>query len=114
MEIALRRLDGVDKISISISEQRFQVTYKSGASFQPWDIREAVVKAEVAVVRFLIVARGHVHEEGGKRFFVAGKDKFLLAASPKIPSEGTISIEGTVDDSAEPLQLQISQFKPLK
>ena len=45
MEIALRRLDGVDKISISISEQRFQVTYKAGASFQPWDIREAVAKA---------------------------------------------------------------------
>jgi hypothetical protein len=114
MEIALRRLDGVDKISISISEQRFQVTYKSAASFQPWDIREAVAKAEVAVVRFQIIARGHVHEEAGKRFFVAGKNKFLLPASAKIPSESAISIEGTVDDSAEPFRLQISQFKPLK
>jgi len=47
MEIALRRLDGVDKISISISEQRFQVTYKSGASFHPRDIRDAVGKAGV-------------------------------------------------------------------
>ena len=114
MEIALRRLEGVDKISISISEQRFQVTYKSGASFQPWDIREAVAKADVEVVRFRITARGRVHEEAGKRFFVAGKDKFLLVASPKIPSESSISIEGTVDDSAEPLRLQILQFKSLK
>jgi hypothetical protein len=114
MEIALRRLDGVDKISISISEQRFQVTYKSGASFQPWEIRDAVAKAEVEVVRFRVSARGRVHEEGGKRFFVAGKDKFLLVASPKIPSESPISIEGTVDDSAEPLQLKVLQFKPLK
>jgi hypothetical protein len=114
MEIALRRLDGVDKISISISEQRFQVTYKAGASFQPWDIREAVAKAAVAVVRFRIVARGHVYEEGGKRFFVAGKDRFLLVASPKILSAGSISIEGAVDDSAEPLQLKVLQFKPIK
>src|SRR2546425_6012006 len=82
MEIALRRLDGVDKISISVSEQRFQVTYKSGASFQPRDIRDAVGKAGVEVVRFRIIARGRVHEEGGKRFFVASKDKFLLVASP--------------------------------
>ena len=114
MEIALRRLEGVDKISISISEQRFQVTYKSGASFRPWDIRNAVAKAGVEVVRFRITARGRVHEEGGKDFLVAGKDKFLLVASPKMPSIGSISIEGTVDDSAGPLQLQISQFKLLK
>ena len=114
MEIALRRLDGVDKISISIAEQRFQVTYKSGASFQPWDIRDAVAKAEVEVLRFRITARGRVHEEGGKRFFVAGKDKFLLVGSPKIFSEGLILLEGTVDDSAEPLQLKVLQFKPLK
>jgi hypothetical protein len=114
MEIALRRLDGVDKISISMSEQRFQVTYKAGASFQPQDIRGAVAKAGVEVLRFRITARGRVHEETGKQFLVAGKDKFLLVASPKISSERLISIEGTVDDSAGPLQLQISQFKLLK
>ena len=114
MEIALRRLDGVDKISISISEQRFQVTYKAGASFQPSDIRDAVEKAEVEVIRFRIIARGRVHEERGKQFFVAGKDRFLLVASPKILSAGSISIEGAVDDSAEPLQLKVLQFKPTK
>lgn len=85
MEIALRRLEGVDKISISISEQRFQVTYKPGASFQPWDIRDAVAKAEVEVVQFRISARGRVQQQGERRFLVAGKDKLLLVASPKIP-----------------------------
>ena len=114
MEVALRRLDGVDKISISISEQRFQVSYKRGATFEPSEIRDAVAKAAVKVVAFRIVARGRVHEEGGKRFFVAGKDKFLLTASPKIPSEQPTSIEGTVDDSTEPLQLKVMQFKLLK
>jgi hypothetical protein len=114
MEIALRRLDGVDKISISMSEQRFQVTYKSGASFQPSDIRDAVGRAGVEVVRFRIAARGRIQEEGGKQFFVAGKDRFLLVASPDMPFKGSVSIEGTVDDSARPLQLKVSQFKALK
>src|SRR6266700_7336353 len=99
MEIALSHLDGVDKISISISEQRFQVTYKSGASFQPWNIRAAVAKAKVEVVRFRIIARGRVHEEGSKRFFVAGKNKFLLGGCPKNFSESSISVWGTGDDS---------------
>ena len=113
MEIALRRLDGVDKISISISEQRFQITYKPGAHFQPSEIRDAVAKADVEVVRFRIIARGRALAEGGRRFFVAGKDKFLLTASPKIPLESTISIEGTVDDSGEPPRLKILAIKPL-
>src|SRR5439155_6898822 len=78
MEIALRRLDGVDKISISVSEQRFQVTYKSGASFQLELMRDAEGKAGVEVVRFRIIARGRDHDEGGKGFFLARLDKFLL------------------------------------
>jgi|SRR5919108_2485105 hypothetical protein len=114
MEVALRRLDGVDKVSISISEQRFQLTYKPGSTFQPWDIRDAVAKAEVEVVQFRISARGRVQEERGKLFFVAGKEKFLLVASSKIPSAGPVSVEGAVDDSAEPLQLKVLKFNPLK
>ena len=84
------------------------------SSTQLAHIRDAVEKAEVEVIRFRIIARGRVHEERGKQFFVAGKDKFLLPASPKIPSDGTISIEGTVDDSADPLQLKVLRFKLLK
>jgi hypothetical protein len=114
METALRQLEGVDKISISMTEQNFEVTYKPGAVFQPSDIRAAVGKAGVEVLRFRISARGRVEEQEGKRFFLAGKEKFLLAGSPKIPSDSPVSIEGTVDDSAEPLQLEVLELKPLK
>jgi hypothetical protein len=114
MEIALRRLDGVSKIYISIREQRFELTYKPGATFQPEEVRDAVARAEVDVLRFRINARGRVHEESGKRFFMAGKNKFLLVASPKLPSESPISVKGTVDDSAVPLRMTVVQFKPLK
>jgi hypothetical protein len=112
METALRRLDGVDKISISVSEQKFQVTLKPGAAFNPADIRAAVGKAGVKVVRFRIDARGRVEEQGGKRYFFAGEDKFLVAAPAKM-ADGPVAIEGTVDDAAAPWQLKILKSKPL-
>jgi len=112
METALRRLDGVDKISISVSEQKFQVTLKPGAAFHPSDIRAAVGKAGVKVVRIRIAARGRVEEQGGKRYFVAGEDKFLVAAPAKI-LDGPVAIEGSIDDGATPWQLKILKSKPL-
>ena len=112
METALRRLEGVDKISISVSEQKFQVTLKPGAAFRPADIRAAVGKAGVKVVRFRIEARGRIEEQGGKRYFLAGDDKFLVAVPGKL-ADGPVSIEGTVDDAAAPGQLKILKARPV-
>jgi len=114
MEIALRRLEGVDKISISIPNQTFEVTYKPGSSFRPWDLRDAVAKAEVDVVRFTISARGQVKVENSQRYFLAGKDKFLLQGPSRVPVGVPLSVVGTVDDTKEPFQLRIRDFQPLK
>src|SRR3972149_202253 len=85
MEIALKRLEGVDRVAISREPQAFVVLYKPNASFDPDGIRDAVGKAEVDVVRFQIQARGRVQVEGTKQFFVAGKDRFLLVNSSALP-----------------------------
>ena len=114
MEIAMRRLEGVDKISISISKQTFEVSFKPGSSFRPWDLRDAVAKAEVDVVKFYVSARGQVKLENSKRYFLAGRDKFLLPDSPKVPVGVMLSVVGSVDDSQEPFQLRIQDFKPLR
>jgi len=113
-EIYLRRLSYVDKVNISMANEAVIVTYKPGTSFQPWDIRDALGKTDVGVVQFQISARGSVQEEGGKSFFVAGKDKFLLVAPPKIPSASPVSIEGIVNDRADPMELKILTLKELK
>lgn len=116
-EIYLRRLPGVDKVVISMSQEAVLVIYKPGTAFQPWDIRDALEKTEVGVVQIQISAHGHVQEQGAKKFFVAGKDKFLLVASPaspKIPPDAQVSIEGIVNDQSDPMQLRVLTVKPLK
>ena len=113
-EIYLRRLEGVDKVQISKSAEAILITYKPGASFQPWDIREALDRTDVGVAQFQISAHGKVQEEKGKRFFVAGKDKFLLAPGPvKVPSEISVTVEAIVNDRTDPMELKILSFKPL-
>ena len=114
-EIYLKQLGTIDKIQISKSQEAVMMTYKPGASFQPADIRSALKKTEVGVAQFQIGARGRVQQEGGKQFFLAGKDKFLLVPrpnSPKIPVGSTISVEGIVNDRPTPMELTVMTFKP--
>ena len=115
METALRRLEGVDEIVISIQKQMFAVTYVPGTSFQPQDLRDAVAEAGVSVVRFHLSARGKVQKDGTKQFFVSGRDRFLLVDPPKdLPVGRPLGVIGVVDDSGSPFQLRLDDFKPLE
>ena len=114
-EIYLRQIPYVDKIQISKSKEAVMMTYKPGATFQPAEIRTALKKTEVGVSQFQIGARGRLQEQAGKQFFVAGKDKFVIVPapnSPKIPAGSTVSVEGVVNDTANPMELRIMTVKP--
>ena len=116
-EIYMRRLAGVDSIQISLSNEAILVSYKPGAAFQPKDIRDVLKRTDVGVVQFQISARGRVQEQGGHRFFVAGKDRFVLAAgpnAPEVPSDTAVLIEATVNDQANPMELKVMTVKPAK
>ena len=116
-EVYLRQLPGIDKIKISLSNEAIMVSYKPGAAFQPKDIRDALKKTDVGVVQFQISARGRVQEQGGKRLFVAGKEKFVLETGPNtptVPLDTPVLIEGTVNDRSDPMQLKVMTVKPIK
>src|SRR2546426_12167824 len=116
-EIYLRRLPSIDKINISLKNEAVMVSYKPGSSFQPKDLREIFQKTDVAVTQMQISARGRVQEQAGKRFFIAGKDKFLLvsaANTTQLPSDTPISIEAVVNDRATPMELRIMTFKAIQ
>ncbi len=113
MKVALQRLDGVVKVAIQRRPQMFAVVYKPGASFQPQALRDAVAEAHVQIVRFHVSALGEVEEKGDKQFFVSGKDRYLVVDSPKLPTGSRIGVVGEVDDSTDPFQMKVSDFKPL-
>ena len=113
-EVYLRQLAGVDKVTISKSQEVVVITYKPGSSFQPWDIRDALDRTDVGVVQFQISARGRVQEAGGKKYFIAGKNKFVLAqTSVSVPADATVEVQGIVSDKSDPLELKVLTVKPL-
>jgi copper chaperone CopZ len=114
-EVNLRRITGVDKVTISKSAEAILVAYKPGAPFQPAEIRKVLEPLNVGIAQFQISAKGRVQEEGGKQYFLAGKDKFLLAAAakaPKVPVGTPISIEAILNDKAKPMELKVMTVKP--
>lgn len=113
-EVYLRQLAGVDKVTISKSQEVVVITYKPGSSFQPWDIRDALERTDVGVVQFQISARGRLQEAGGKKYFIAGKNKFVLAqASVSVPADATVEVQGIVNDKPDPMELKVLTVKPL-
>ncbi|PYS14035.1 MAG: hypothetical protein DMG15_09295 [Acidobacteria bacterium] len=115
-EFYLRRLPSIDKVDISLKNEAVMVSYKPGSSFQPKDLREIFQKTDVAVTQMQISARGRVQEQAGKRFFIAGKDKFLLvsaANSPQVPTNTPVAVEGVVNDRVDPMELRVMTFKPI-
>ena len=98
-------------MTISVRNNLVAVDYKPNTSFNPSGIREAVGKVEARVVELQIVALGKVQAQGSDRYFIAGKDRFLLTDSPKVPLDTMLSVTGTADDSAKPIKLKIVQFQ---
>lgn len=109
-EIYFRRLAGVDKVKISLSTEAIMLTYRPGATFDPEAVRKILEPLKVGVVQFQIGARGQVLENGGKRFLIAGRDKFVLLDaidSPPLPLNVPVRIEGILFDRASPRELKV-------
>ncbi|MSO20172.1 MAG: hypothetical protein EXQ56_06845 [Acidobacteria bacterium] len=113
MEIALKRLEGVDKVTISIERQQFVVLYKPNASFQPALLREAVAQSSVTVLKFHVQARGKVEKQETGLVLVAGKDRYALTAdSAKLAlGQEVIASGDIVNDKKLPYQLKVLDFK---
>ena len=91
------------------------LSYKPGAPFDPAGIRRILQSMEVGVMQFQITAQGRVEEQGGKRFFVAGKNRFAVAPGGNAPSAGSpVAIEAILNDRLNPMEVKILNFKPLR
>ncbi len=114
-ELYFRRLAGIDGVKISLPKEAILLTYKPGAKFDPQAIRGILEPLKVGVTQFQISARGQAQEQGGKRFFSAGKDRFVLMDainSPPVPMNTPVVIEGILFDKYTPMELKILAVKP--
>ena len=116
-ELYFRRLPGVDQVKISLRTESLMLTYKPGAVFDPAAIRKILEPLKVGVVQFQIGARGQVLEEQGRRFLIAGRDRFALLDaidSPEVPLKVPVRVEGILFDHATPRELKVLTVKPLQ
>jgi cation transport ATPase len=116
-EIYLRRLPQIDKIAISMSKESIMVSYKPGAEFRPQDLHDALQKTDVGIVQLQISAKGRLKQQGGKQFFVAGKDIFALvsaANTPQIPADVPVLVEGILNEKVTPMELKVMTVTRLK
>ncbi len=115
MEIALQRLDGVDQVTISMERQELVVTYTGRGSFDPAALREAVGYANVTILRFEIQARGRIRVRGDVQVFIAGRNRFQLVNSPKMPDDQTLLISGEIlgetAEQTELIELKVLDFQ---
>jgi len=113
IEIALKKVPGVAKVSVSMSKQMVAITFVEGASFTPEQYRSAIGKAEVRVQEFHVAMRGKVEKEGDQQYFVSGQDRYLIVKAPQgMPTGAPLGIMAQVDDSSKPFKASIDDFKP--
>lgn len=108
MEVALRRrLDGVEHVAISQSQQTTEVTFAAGAhAFSPSEFRNAVAEADVEVVSLELAACGTVEERNGQHWLSIAGGGFLLRNAP--PARGIACVTGQLDDRVEPFELAVT------
>ena len=109
-ELNFRRLDGVDKVKISLSHESILLTYKPGAKFSTQAIRNVLDPLKVGVVQFQVAVRGEVQVSNGKRILTAGQERFTLLDaidSPDVPPGVPVRIEGILYDRESPMEIKV-------
>ena len=116
-ELNFRRLDGVDKVKISLSHESILLTYKPGAKFSTQAIRNVLDPLKVGVVQFQIGVRGQLQVSNGKRILEAGRDRFTLLDaidSPDVPAGVPVRIEGILYDRETPMEIKVLTVHTLR
>jgi hypothetical protein len=114
-EMNLRRLvAGVDKVTISMSQEAIMVSYEPGAPFELQPIRDVLQPLAVGILQLQISARGHVLNQEEKKIFIAGRDRFILEDNPStqtLPLNATMIVQGTLNDELDPMELRVIEYE---
>jgi hypothetical protein len=111
-EAQFRRMPSLQDVAVNLRTETITLSCKSGTRFGPRELRDVLQRLNVGVRQFQVSARGRSREESGKRLFVAGRDKFILAEDAcSLPADTPLQIEGIVNDRMEPMELKVVSFR---
>ena len=105
-EINFRRMPGITEVRISLSEETVLLLYKADASLDVARIKDVLQPLGVGVTQLEITARGRLQEQEGKRYFVAGKNRFRVSGAARVPGDATVSIKGVITEPLERMELR--------
>ena len=110
-EIQFRRMPGVGRVDISLSNESITVSYGPDAEFSPQAIRRILQPLNVHVLQLRVWARGRIEEsKKGDYLLVAGKYRFAFksrAGIGPIPTGTPVFIEGIILNEREsPMELR--------
>lgn len=114
LEVALRqRLDGVDGVSISETNQTTEVRLRPGrGAFLPGNFREAHRQAQVEVVTMRLDACGLVESSGAERRLRAGATELLLSGEQTAAEGSRVCVSGTVQEEGDIIRLAVTSSTP--
>jgi len=118
-EIQFRRMPGVGKVDISLSNESITISYGPDAEFSPEAIHQILQPLNVHVLRLRIWARGRIEElKKGEYRLVTGRHKFavkLRAGTGSIQTGTPVLIEGIIlNERVSPMELRAVKVSVLE
>jgi hypothetical protein len=108
-----RRLEGVEDVAISQSQQTTAVTFTAARhAFSSSAFRSALGEAEVEVLRLEIDVCGVVEAKNGQHWITSAGAQFLLRGH--VPASGVLCVTGQLNDQSEPFELGIETALPAR
>ena len=109
MSVAIKKLDGVESVDVSLEKARADIHLKPGNTITLPQLRRIVRQAGYPTKDAQVDARGTVVERNGKPMVDLENGAFLeLAAKPSVPVTGVADLTGisrVVDKDREVLTL---------
>ena len=109
MSVAIRKLDGVESVDVSLEKASADIRLKPGNAITLPQLRRVIRQSGYPTKEAHVEARGTIVDRNGKPALDLQNGSFLeLAAKPSLPPAGSINVTGisrVVDKEREVLTL---------
>ena len=107
---SLKRQYAASTVHVDDDKDTASVTFAGDDTFALGDFRAAVARVNMRVVDLTMRACGTVEETAGRRWLVAGQERFAVRSERDLPIGRPLCADGALDARSEPAVLQVTAF----